>query len=597
MSAEPAAHSRVAPEPWLEIIEARSPLLLVAPHGGRAGPAARATLHPKVNDLHTVEITRELAARLGASALINHGMDRNQLDCNRLPQVMGKAPWLLELLADSLEDIVDRHGQALVLLIHGWNIIQPRIDFGLGVRAVGGELRPVGSAHVVASDEFINGPLVALAEKMRVAGIVPSFGMRYPAGAIHNLVQAFSTRHCDSPDRSLRRIARLAEDRFTDAVQFEISVAARMPGPVRERCIDAIVEVFARGPQPQPAPTPASRSLTVVRTAQPRRPPPMPRSGPAIPARAGVEFFDPAANLGAMASFDLGTPGFGGRIMMLLGPRRVVLFTGEGKLDRAPGRIALGPLSLSYADRALELRFRGPAVLVPDSAAYVSIEAALASGRLVPSLEVDLRMPLPSDGMDLACIFDAQAESPRGTGSSSAFGVAEGEVVVDATRYSIHAMARAGLSFTGLGPQRFLSRRMIWACFADGAQGPAALEIRETSDSDQSTPHRSARLLEPLGWSEGVLDELEIETPAVEEPPHRLAARFESRDGRASGLTGRYAAYVPLSRPGPDRTRIYTSLGFAHFSLDGRAGAGMFEYSRVCDAPSSEADDEDDEAG
>ena len=81
---------------WLEIVDGAVPVLLIAPHGGRAGLAARSTLHPKVNDLGTAEITREIATRLGARALINRAMDRNELDCNRLSQLSQRAPWLLE---------------------------------------------------------------------------------------------------------------------------------------------------------------------------------------------------------------------------------------------------------------------------------------------------------------------------------------------------------------------------------------------------------------------------------------------------------------------------------------------------------------------
>src|ERR1700751_2024389 len=69
---------------WLQAVEGRAPILLIAPHGGHAGQAARARLHPRINDLHTAEITRELARRLDAHALINVAMDRNLLDCNRV---------------------------------------------------------------------------------------------------------------------------------------------------------------------------------------------------------------------------------------------------------------------------------------------------------------------------------------------------------------------------------------------------------------------------------------------------------------------------------------------------------------------------------
>src|SRR4029077_7384215 len=105
---------------WLETNEGAAPILLIAPHGGRAGHAARATLHPKVNDLETAAITRELAHRLGAPALINAAMDRNDLDCNRLSQLILRAPWLLELITDRIEDIISHHGRVTVLLIHGW---------------------------------------------------------------------------------------------------------------------------------------------------------------------------------------------------------------------------------------------------------------------------------------------------------------------------------------------------------------------------------------------------------------------------------------------------------------------------------------------
>src|SRR5216684_8405960 len=142
--------------PWLEIIDGGAPLLLIAPHGGRAGAAARATLHPKVNDLETATITRELAARLNATALINAGMDRNELDCNRVAQVAAREPWLLELIADEVAGIVERHQRATVLIVHGWNIIEPRVDLGFGLRERGGRLHPPGGAHVSASDEFIH---------------------------------------------------------------------------------------------------------------------------------------------------------------------------------------------------------------------------------------------------------------------------------------------------------------------------------------------------------------------------------------------------------------------------------------------------------
>src|ERR1700693_1594339 len=114
---ESAHHTAAAThESWLEVIDSDSPILLIAPHGGRAEPRTRALLNPKVNDLHTADITRTLANRLSASALINVGMDRTRLDCNRLSQIIEHAPWLLEMSADRQAGNAASNGRATVLL-------------------------------------------------------------------------------------------------------------------------------------------------------------------------------------------------------------------------------------------------------------------------------------------------------------------------------------------------------------------------------------------------------------------------------------------------------------------------------------------------
>src|ERR1700687_1241647 len=234
----------IEPAPWLEVIEGAAPILLIAPHGGRAGVASRLTLHPKVNDLETAAITRDLAQRLGAAALINAAMDRNEIDCNRLSQLGARAPWMLDLIAQCVNRMVERHGHATVLLIHGWNVIEPRIDFGLGLHDANGRLRPPAGAHVSASDNFINGPVAALSARLSAAGIIPTFGLRYPGGASQNLLQAFTQRHAASEIEALRQLAELAARGAIDALQLEMSVAVRMPGSIRMRGLEALTKVF-----------------------------------------------------------------------------------------------------------------------------------------------------------------------------------------------------------------------------------------------------------------------------------------------------------------------------------------------------------------
>src|SRR5271155_156425 len=302
--------ANAASESWLEVIDCDSPLLLIAPHGGRAEPRTRWLLNPKVNDLYTADITRGLAARLGASALINVAMDRNRLDCNRVSQIIERAPWLLEMIAERVDAIVARHGHVTVLLIHGWNIIEPRLDFGLGLRSSGGELRPPGSACVSACEDFINGRLAHLAERLRRHGIKPTYGMRYPGGGLQNLLQAFTARHSESPNAPLRSISETAMRGVVDAAQLELSVAVRMPGELRARCEDAIAEVFSadgagshvartpmivnRAPRPAVAQTEIGAAATV-----------------AAPGRIGIEFYDPVAGFGAVGRFYVGGGGRG----------------------------------------------------------------------------------------------------------------------------------------------------------------------------------------------------------------------------------------------------------------------------------------------
>jgi hypothetical protein len=584
--ADARTSSAAAHEPWLEIVDADSPLLLIAPHGGIAGAHAHAKLHPKVNDLHTAAITRELAARLGAAALINSGMDRNQLDCNRIPQLAEHAPWMLELIAERLARIVQRHGRATVLLIHGWNIIEPRVDFGLGLRHHGAELRPPGSAHVSASDEFIHGPLSGLAAMLRAGGIKPTWGMRYPAGGVHNLVQAFTGRHHASAIAPLAQIAAISARGVVDAAQLELSVAVRMPGELRARCIDALARVF--GPGGATAAHSAAAAPPVVRAAAPRRPSP----APSAPARVGIEFFDPAARIGGMASFDLGAGGTGARIMMLLGGRRVALFTGEGRPAHDGNRISLGPLALEFGDGELALSFAGPAVIVPDGTAYLSIERALASGRLDADVRVEARMPVRGAEFDLESLTSGASPAASSSGPVAAFATLAGEFRAGNIVTPIRAAARAGMSFTGLGPQRFRARRMIWASFGDPAAG--AIELRAVA-SDSEPDQRSARLFDNNGWRAVHLSALTIDAPSPEEPPPGIAASFAEGDRTLTHVSGRVAAFVPLSRPGPDQSRIYTSMGFAVFDCDGRVGTGMFEYSRRHDASvtASASDDVD----
>jgi hypothetical protein len=593
-----------SPAEWLELIDGDAPLLLIAPHGGRAGSAARATLHPKVNDLETASITRELAERTGAIALINFAMDRNELDCNRLAQVSNRAPWLLDLIADRVSAIVERHGHATVLLIHGWNVIEPRVDLGLGLRERAGRLHPPIGAHVSACDDFIHGPVAELSHQLNAAGIIPSYGLRYPGGGKENLLQAFTPRHALSPLHSLQKLAAMAQRGLIDALQLEMSVAVRLAGELRTRNLDTLSAIFSNGARDQ-VPTKITQAhtpITVVRSVPPPRPAAKSQSAAssqAPPSRVGLEFFDSVAGVGAMASFDFGANAAGGRIMVLFDGYRAALFTGEGKPARDGTRIRLGPLELDADPTRGRLGFRGTAVVVNDGAAYLSVERALAEGRLDHAMELSATLDFPAtDHADpdllaahLARVLAGDVAEDYRAVPAAAYGRLRGSIMIEGQRRDLNAIARLGFSFTGLSPQKFVTRRMLWACFP--GEPLTALEARLLT-FDDAPAYCACSQLDNGGWHQGELVTLAIATPATGACPDQLSARFtDLRDGSGHQIDGIARNYMTLSRPGFGNTRIYTSLGFATYQLGNHQGAGMFEYSRIAEASGPDSYDSD----
>ena len=82
-------------------------------------------------------------------------------------------------------------------------------------------------------------------------------------------------------------------------------------------------------------------------------------------------------------------------------------------------------------------------------------------------------------------------------------------------------------------------------------------------------------------------------------PPERISASLQ-RPGSYAPLVveGDMRGFVMLSRPGPEQSRIITSLGFASFRVGNYRGAGMFERSHRSAArarPSAESTDDNGE--
>jgi hypothetical protein len=551
---------------WLQDLEGSAPILLIAPHGGHAGQAARARLHPRINDLHTAEITRELSRRLDASALINAAMDRNALDCNRVEEVARKAPWMLARLAERVERIAHRHGRVLIVVIHGWNVIQARIDFGLGARLVNGRLQPVSSAHITASERFINGPLAHLCARLEAQGIVPSFGLRYPAAGRQNLLQVFTPRFHQSRLEPLRALARLAAGGVIDAVQMELSVALRWPGALRDTTIGLIADAFSQPRSLQPAAAP----MVIARPHNDAIGTRKASKATSAPSRFGLEFFDPSCAIGVMASVDL-FGGGGARAIMLLPDGRVALCTAEGKLHLRRNRIIRGPIELCADGRQVSVQFSGPVLIVPDAAAYLRMERALATGGVD---RADLRCTLELEQCTGPICFGPQffTIGRRRAG----FGRAGGTMVLEGIRRPLSAVGRVGVSMLGQAERPFASRASLWGYF-NGQAPPQAVEARL-----EHTPHQtrveSGLMLTGNASTQCRVERLHTAAWSPGSAPRSIEAVL-SHGLRTTRILARPRIFMALSRPGPAGSRVFTSLGFAHFEMDDTAGAGMFECS------------------
>src|SRR5262249_38802782 len=117
---------------WCRWRNGSRPLLLIAPHGGRA--ERHGTRGAKVNDVHTAEVTWAPATARDAAAIVNPELDRNVLDLNRITQVVRDAAWFPALMEQLLASLLAQYARVDVWFIHGWNVIQPKCDIGIGAR-------------------------------------------------------------------------------------------------------------------------------------------------------------------------------------------------------------------------------------------------------------------------------------------------------------------------------------------------------------------------------------------------------------------------------------------------------------------------------
>jgi hypothetical protein len=311
-----------------------------------------------MNDLHTASLTAELAQATGATALINSATDRNDVDLNRISAAHDHAPHFLARLEEVVQAAVARHGHATVVTVHGWNVVQPALDIGLGCTPAADPFAVDERAAVSAP--FAAGAVAGLVHACAARGLAATVGARYPARARENLLQLFTPRYRADERAAVRRLAALGVR--TRALQLELGIALRWPGTWRERLVAAVCEALP--------------ALTAPDTDQPRH---LTRAGthgpPDLrPRWLGLRFV--SDTLSGLVRLDPA----GGRLLLFPSRGGLVFFTAEAVGRPSPGR--LSGLAFEPRDDGLRVRYHGPLLRFPDTNPFLDLEDGLARAQL-----------------------------------------------------------------------------------------------------------------------------------------------------------------------------------------------------------------------
>ncbi len=403
-------------EDWLRRHGADSPILVVAPHGGRRTRPVRRS--DGVNDLHTAEIAEEIAERLGARALINHSLDRNEADLNRISDLCEKAPEFLAALREHVETVPG--GRALALFVHGWNMTLPCCDIGVGLKRHKNKLF---GRYPTVSREFFDAALPALERAFTERGLTAELGMRYPGIGADNVMQLFSGRHHDHRHEDVRVLAGLAVAGRVEAVQLELGIPLRWRGPRRRETIDAIVEAITgidlqmRGPRALWKLPAANKTVA---------------GNAVVEAGYGLQAALAQPGIGLFAGVEAtGKTSMAVRICLVREDGTMLLFVAESSWDGSAGCYQTNGLSWRVGDDgAWRARFAGPMVAYPTHDAYEDLETGLADSTLAEAaVELDAyednELPPPFRRLRYKLVWRGAQGVPDGDLSGSCVAVCE----------------------------------------------------------------------------------------------------------------------------------------------------------------------------
>ncbi len=552
---------------WMTFTAGEAPIVLVAPHGGRRQADAPITDSIKVNDLYTAELTHDLAAQTRSYALINHAHDRNKLDLNRVSQVKHDAPWFLTTLVELLSALVARHDSVRVFFIHGWNVVQPVCDVGIGLRQRADKLIQAGKGEPTLGLSFFSTVVLPFCEAAQAQHIEVAIGRRYAAAAKNNFMQVFSARFLHDDSAQIRRLAELSVQGRMNAAQLELGVGLRWPGPERGR----FVRVFCHtlGTALPHSTGPDQKGGRDFSTFSLRKAPPekvetrydalLPLTWEREPTRLALHFHDPRSGLGVMGGveFDPQASVHAGRLLLSLGGTEMVLFTGEGARGPDRSRVQVGPCVWQRQPGGLSISYRGRLMRFAHPQAFIRLEDGLAASWL-ELVEVDLQLlfpPLPAGRPALIQLCQLQ-----------------GGVTFPDRAYAVNAWGFVDV----LRPDetdRLLPRCLLSLPF--GADLGVFLVRSETPDGPHSSgivyQHGTPQPLDPGDW--------QLEYAFEHGRPTQFSVSFSSSAPLSLECQGETLTAIPIVRHTHNGPALAVTFGLSRTVWQGREAYGIYEFS------------------
>ncbi|MDG2303136.1 MAG: hypothetical protein P8R42_00555 [Candidatus Binatia bacterium] len=499
---------------------------MIAPHGGLSETdlLSAAAAGRRGNDLHTAVLARELAVRLEASRLVNPSCDRNRIDLNRVRDVVDRAPWFLELIEEHVARILSAHPTALILLVHGWHVGQARCDLGIGASLARAEEADAHADRLTGSTAFVTGPLETFRQRLASAGVLATYGERWPAAHRNNVMRLF--RHRPAVPSPAPGLAKFVEAGRVNAVQLELGAPLRWPGRLRQDFVESAAQVF-RGESVGPQETRRSEAKAVAPDG------PSPRS-------LGLQAFDPGAGregLGVIVgAMHLPGKDVGARLQLFPGGQRMGIFTGHGQVGPVLG---VPDLHFEPTASGFDAFFEGNLLETDDAAAYFQREEEQAGARLRPA-SVRLSFERRDNG----------------------FGHVRGRVDLGGEVFEVSCAAFADLRLARPGGARQGTR--ILGAFDDGSA------VRLEGEEEGGT-----WLVSTLGAQSR--EDTERLGRVCETGPGAWRLEFEGGDS----FSVRVRTQAALLRPVGPQEYVHTTFGVVHVqSGDDRTGSGFYERRR-----------------